>query len=99
MTRSELVTVLASRFRQLNVNDADLSVKLILDAVSSALASGNRIELRGFGSFSLNYRQPRTGRNPRTGEKVAVPAKYVPHFKAGKELRERVVNASTVNEL
>lgn len=62
----------------------------ILGAIAAALAAGNRVEIRGFGSFSLNYRLPRTGRNPKTGEKVAVPGKYVPHFKAGKELRERV---------
>jgi integration host factor subunit beta len=70
--------------------DADMSVKMILDAMTEALAIGDRIEIRGFGSFSLNYRPPRTGRNPKTGSKVQVPAKYVPHFKAGKELRERV---------
>ena len=63
---------------------------MILDAMAQALLAGNRIEIRGFGSFGLNYRPPRTGRNPKSGEKVQVPAKYVPHFKAGKELRERV---------
>jgi integration host factor subunit beta len=70
--------------------DADMSVKMILDALSETLAKGDRIEIRGFGSFSLNYRPPRLGRNPKSGVKVEVPAKYVPHFKAGKELRERV---------
>ena len=65
-------------------------MKVILDAMSDALSRGDRIEIRGFGSFALNYRPPRTGRNPKSGEKVQVPAKYVPHFKAGKELRERV---------
>ncbi len=58
--------------------------------MTEALASGDRIEIRGFGSFALNYRPPRIGRNPKSGDKVQVPAKYVPHFKAGKELRERV---------
>ena len=90
MTKSELIARLAERFPQLVAKDADLSVKMILDAMTEALASGDRIEIRGFGSFSLNYRPPRTGRNPKTGSKVQVPAKYVPHFKAGKELRERV---------
>jgi integration host factor subunit beta len=90
MTKSELIARLAERFPQLVAKDADLSVKMILDAMSEALAKGDRIEIRGFGSFSLNYRPPRVGRNPKTGAKVAVPAKYVPHFKAGKELRERV---------
>ena len=90
MTKSELIARLAERFPQLVAKDADLSVKMILDAMSEALAKGDRIEIRGFGSFSLNYRPPRTGRNPKTGSKVQVPAKYVPHFKAGKELRERV---------
>ena len=90
MTKSELIDKLAARFRHLSASDADLAVKMILDAMAAALASGNRIEIRDFGSFSLNYRPPRTGRNPKAGEKVQVPAKYVPHFKAGKELRERV---------
>jgi len=90
MTKSELIARLAERFPQLVAKDADLSVKMILDAMTEALAIGDRIEIRGFGSFSLNYRPPRTGRNPKTGSKVQVPAKYVPHFKAGKELRERV---------
>lgn len=90
MTKSELIARLAERFPQLVAKDADLSVKMILDAMTEALAKGDRIEIRGFGSFSLNYRPPRTGRNPKSGVKVQVPAKYVPHFKAGKELRERV---------
>ena len=66
------------------------AVKMILDAMTQSLLGGHRIEIRGFGSFGLNYRPPRTGRNPKSGEKVHVPEKYVPHFKAGKELRERV---------
>lgn len=90
MTKSELIVRLAARYPQLVATDAELAVKTILDAVSKSLAEGERIEIRGFGSFSLNYRPPRIGRNPKTGEKVAVPEKYVPHFKAGKELRERV---------
>lgn len=92
MTRSQLIARLAadSHFAQLTAKDAELSVKAILDALSEALAKGNRIEIRGFGSFALNYRPPRQGRNPMTGETVPVPAKRVPHFTPGKELRERV---------
>lgn len=90
MTRSELIIALANRFPQLVVKDIDISVKEILDKIAETLAAGHRVEIRGFGSFGLNYRPPRTGRNPKTGEKVAVPAKYTPHFKPGKDLRERV---------
>jgi integration host factor subunit beta len=90
MTRSDLVTVLASRFPQLDRRDAGAAVTVILDAMTRTLASGGRIEIRGLGSFRLNYRPPRVGRNPRSGQQVEVPAKYVPHFKPGKELRERV---------
>ena len=90
MTRSDLISRLAELHPQLLAKDAELAVKVILDALSSALARGGRAEIRGFGSFGLNYRPPRQGRNPKTGDKVKVPAKYVPHFKAGKELRERV---------
>ena len=93
MTKSDLIARLAERFPQLVAKDADFAVKMILDAMSDALAKGDRIEIRGFGSFSLNYRPPRVGRNPKSGEKVDVPEKWVPHFKAGKELRERVDNA------
>ncbi|MCB4358900.1 integration host factor subunit beta [Quatrionicoccus australiensis] len=90
MTKSELIARLAERFPQLVAKDADFAVKMMLDAMSDALVRGDRIEIRGFGSFALNYRPPRTGRNPKSGDKVSVPAKWVPHFKAGKELRERV---------
>ena len=90
MTKSELIAQLAERFPQLVAKDADYAVKMILDAMTDALARGDRIEIRGFGSFALNYRPPRVGRNPKSGEKVHVPEKYVPHFKAGKELRDRV---------
>ena len=93
MTKSELIARLAARFPQLVAKDADFAVKMILDAMTQALLAGNRIEIRGFGSFGLNYRPPRTGRNPKSGDKVQVPEKYVPHFKAGKELRERVDSA------
>jgi integration host factor subunit beta len=108
MTKSELIERLSVRHPQLVAKDADLAVKTILDAMSEALAQGQRIEIRGFGSFSLNLRPPRVGRNPKSGEKVMVPSKRVPHFKAGKELRQRVdeqaerraalvANASPVN--
>jgi integration host factor subunit beta len=90
MTKSELINLLSLRYPQLVAKDAELAVKTMLDAMSKSLSSGERIEIRGFGSFGLNHRPMRTGRNPKTGEKVNVPAKYVPHFKAGKELRERV---------
>ena len=93
MTKSDLIARLAERFPQLVAKDADFAVKMILDAMSEALAKGDRIEIRGFGSFALNYRPPRLGRNPKSGDKVSVPEKWVPHFKAGKELRERVDQA------
>ena len=90
MTRSDLIARLAERHPQLLAKDAELAVKVILDAMSASLSRGGRIEVRGFGSFGLNYRPPRQGRNPKTGDRVKVPAKYVPHFKAGKGLREGV---------
>lgn len=90
MTKSELISSLADSFPQLLVKDAELTVKTILDTLTAALAEGQRIEIRGFGSFGVNIRPPRIGRNPRSGEKVMVQEKRVPHFKAGKELRERV---------
>lgn len=94
MTKSELVAHLATRFPQLVLKDADFAVKTMLDAMSEALADGHRIEIRGFGSFALNRRPSRVGRNPKSGEKVLVPEKSVPHFKPGKELRERVDRGS-----
>lgn len=90
MTKSELIALLTERYPQLVVKDADYAVKTILDAMTNALAGGQRIEIRGFGSFALNSRPPRIGRNPKSGEKVMVPEKRVPHFKPGKDLRERV---------
>lgn len=94
MTKSELIALLANRFPQLAVRDADVAVKTILDAMSQSLAHGQRIEIRGFGSFSLSRRAARMGRNPKSGEQVLVPAKCVPHFKPGKDLRERVDSAA-----
>jgi integration host factor subunit beta len=90
MTRSDLVEELAARFSQLTQRDAEFAVKAILDAMNDALARGHRIEIRGFGSFSVTHRSPRMGRNPRSGESVAIPEKRVPHFKPGKALRQAV---------
>jgi integration host factor subunit beta len=90
LTRSDLVLRLAERFSQLAHRDTEFAVKTILDAMSQALARGHRIEIRGFGSFSINRRPPRLGRNPRSGEPVPIPEKRVPHFKPGKALREAV---------
>jgi len=90
MTRSDLIAALASRFSQLKMEDAAISVKAILDAIGRSLAQGGRVEIRGFGSFRLNYRPARTGRNPTSGETVPVAEKYATHFKAGKQMRERV---------
>jgi integration host factor subunit beta len=90
MTKSELIDVIAKEQGHLAYRDIELAVKCILEQMSQALASGERIEIRGFGSFSLHFRPPRQGRNPKTGESVALAGKYVPHFKPGKELRERV---------
>ena len=90
MTKSELIGRLAERYPQLVAKDAEFAVRTILDAMARTLADGHRIEIRGFGSFSLSHRPPRIGRNPKSGERVLVPEKRVPHFKPGKELRERV---------
>ena len=90
MTKSELIERIAAVQTQLSSKDVELAVKMMLDHMADALADGERIEIRGFGSFSLHYRAPRLGRNPKTGEKVDLAGKYVPHFKPGKELRERV---------
>jgi integration host factor subunit beta len=90
MTKSELIARLAGRYPQLVAKDAEAAVKAILDSMTTTLAAGNRIEVRDFGTFTANHRPPRTGRNPKTGEKVAVPEKSVPHFKPGRELKARV---------
>lgn len=90
MTKSELIELLARKQGHLAQKDVELAVKSLIEQMSHALSSGERIEIRGFGSFSLHYRPPRMGRNPKTGAAVALPGKYVPHFKPGKELRERV---------
>lgn len=98
VTKSELIERIAARQTQLSVKDVELAVKTILEDMSDNLANGGRVEIRGFGSFSLHFRAPRTGRNPKTGEAVDLQGKYVPHFKPGKELRDRV-NDSLQHEL
>jgi len=90
MTKSELIDIIARNQNQLPYKDVELSVKTLIEQMAQALAAGERIEIRGFGSFALHFRPPRIGRNPKTGESVALSGKYVPHFKPGKELRERV---------
>ena len=96
MTKSELIESLSARQTHLKADDVDLSVKALLEMMGGALSAGERIEIRGFGSFSLHYRPPRTGRNPKTGSAVPLAGKHVPHFKPGKELRERVSGAVPV---
>jgi integration host factor subunit beta len=90
MTKSDLIEILSERQSLLNHRDVELAVKLILQQMSESLSSGDRIEIRGFGSFTLHHRPARIGRNPKSGESVTLDEKYVPHFKPGKELRDRV---------
>jgi integration host factor subunit beta len=90
VTKSELIECIAARYGQLSTKDVELAIKAMIDSMARVLATGGRIEIRGFGSFSLHYRAPRTGRNPKTGDIVKLTGKYVPHFKPGKELRDRV---------
>ncbi|ASA56845.1 MULTISPECIES: integration host factor subunit beta [Vibrio] len=90
MTKSELIERLCAEQTHLSAKEIEDAVKDIIEHMATSLEQGDRIEIRGFGSFSLHYREPRTGRNPKTGEKVELDGKYVPHFKPGKELRERV---------
>jgi integration host factor subunit beta len=93
MTKSELIEILAEQHAHVPVKDVENAVKEILEQMAGSLSSSDRIEIRGFGSFSLHFRAPRTGRNPKTGDTVELDGKHVPHFKPGKELRDRV-NAS-----
>ncbi|HEY9545994.1 MAG TPA: integration host factor subunit beta [Solimonas sp.] len=97
MTKSELIELLAAKQTHLMHKDVELAVKLVLDQISNALARDERVEIRGFGSFALHHRPARVGRNPKTGEPVQIPPKRVPHFKPGKEMRERV-NAVAAEE-
>ncbi len=93
MTKSELITKIASQFPHLTHTDTALSIQSLLDGMSVSLVNNDRIEIRGFGSFAINVRPARIGRNPKTGEKVQVAAKHVPHFKSGSDLKIRVMNA------
>jgi integration host factor subunit beta len=90
VTKSELIERISARQEQLSAKDVELAIKTMIDSMAQVLATGGRIEIRGFGSFSLHYRAPRIGRNPKTGDTVKLTGKYVPHFKPGKELRDRV---------
>ncbi len=98
MTKSELIEVLEKKQAHLKRVDVELAVKTIIDLMSEAMSEGGRIEIRGFGSFCLHYRPPRVGRNPKSGEPVTLAEKHVPHFKPGKELRERV-NTGLKNQI
>ena len=95
MTKSELIDAIAARQTHLGFMDVELSVKSVLDQLSDALERGERVEIRGFGSFSVNFRPARVGRNPKTGATVSLPGKSVPHFKPGKELRDRANGVTT----
>ncbi|MEY3191164.1 MAG: hypothetical protein RIS10_1281 [Pseudomonadota bacterium] len=99
MTKSELIEELAKKQPHLAVKDVEFAVKCIIERMNQALSTGSRIEIRGFGSFSLHKRPQRMGRNPKTGEAVALAEKHVPHFKPGKELRDRVDSASHKSEI
>ena len=90
MTTSELIEILAEQHAHVPVKDVENAVKEILEQMAGSLSTSDRIEIRGFGSFSLHFRAPRTGRNPKTGDTVELEGKHVPHFKPGKELRDRV---------
>jgi integration host factor subunit beta len=97
MTKSDLIEILSEKQSLLNYRDVELAVRLIIEQMSDNLATGERIEIRGFGSFTLHHRPPRVGRNPKSGESVELSEKYVPHFKPGKELRDRVNDAAGFN--
>ncbi|MBL4638635.1 integration host factor subunit beta [Methylophaga sp. 42_25_T18] len=94
MTKSDLIEILSEKQPLLNYRDVELAVKQILEQMSESLSTGDRIEIRGFGSFTLHHRPPRVGRNPKSGKSVELDEKYVPHFKPGKELRDRVNDAA-----
>ena len=90
MTRSDLVRILSEKQDHLAPKDVELAIRSLIDIMSGSLSSGERIEIRGFGSFNLHYHPPRVGRNPRTGEPVNIRGKYVPHFRPGKDLRRKL---------
>ena len=91
MTRLDLIKVLSKKQKYLAAKDVEVAVKCLINILSDSLSSGERVEIRGFGSFNLQYHEPRIGRNPRTGESVKIPGKHVPHFKPSKELKKRVL--------
>jgi integration host factor subunit beta len=93
LTKSDLIQILCERYEQIPARNVELAVKGIVDQMSEVLSAGQRIEIRGFGSFSIRYRAPRLGRNPKTGTKVALASRFVPHFKPGKDLRDKVNEA------
>lgn len=97
LTKSELMDILARKQTQLAYKDIELAIKTIIEQMTQSLSTGDRIEIRGFGSFSLHFRPPRMGRNPKTGDPVPLQGKHVPHFKPGKELRERVNKSMQAN--
>lgn len=97
VTKSELIECIADRYEMLSSRDVELAIKTMIDSMAQVLSTGGRIEIRGFGSFSLHYRAPRIGRNPKTGDTVKLTGKYVPHFKPGKELRDRVNDSLVIN--
>ena len=97
VTKSELIECIADRYEMLSSRDVELAIKTMIDSMAQVLATGGRIEIRGFGSFSLHYRAPRIGRNPKTGDTVKLTGKHVPHFKPGKELRDRVNDSLAIN--
>jgi integration host factor subunit beta len=90
MTKAQLIAILADRIRHLTLADVEEATRHLIGQLSESLAVGQRVEVRGFGSFVLHYRQPRAGHNPKTGAPIAVAAKHIPHFKPGRSLRERV---------
>lgn len=99
MTKSDLIQILSERYGQISARDMEQAVKAIVDHMAETLSTGNRIEIRGFGSFSIRYRPPRLGRNPKTGTRVELGSRYVPHFKPGKGLRDRVNDAFQENSV
>ena len=90
LTKSDLIDKLSQKQRNLSPEDVETAIKELIKMMSNSLATGERIEIRGFGSFSLHYRPQRSGRNPKSGESVNIPEKYIPRFRPGKEMRDRV---------
>lgn len=96
MTKSELIEQITLKQPELSAKEVEAAVRILLEQITDTLATGGRVEIRGFGSFSLHYREPRLGRNPKTGAAVDLTGKFVPHFKPGKELREQVDEAKKI---